>query len=120
MKRAIFSLLFVSILGINTLCGQTKSPKWKEETLMVLGNCGMCKTTIEKTTLAVKGVKEAVWEQETHLLTVTYRSAKTSPQQIGDHIALSGYDNEYAYTTTEIYEQLHSCCKYDRSQLKQK
>lgn len=86
----------------------------KTETFAVLGNCGMCKSTIEKA--AVKaGASKAGWDADTDQLTVTFDPAFTSVDAIQKAVALSGYDNAGYKAPDDAYEKLHACCHYDRS-----
>lgn len=86
----------------------------KTETFKVSGNCGMCKTKIEKAAKEA-GAKEATWNVETKILTVTYKSSSTNTARIQEKIASVGYDNAGATATKESYDKLHGCCKYDRA-----
>lgn len=84
------------------------------ETFQVLGNCGMCKRTIEKAATQA-GAASANWDVEKDLLTVSFDSAKTSVDAIQKAVALSGYDNVGYKAPSEAYNNLHGCCQYDRS-----
>ena len=104
----IFSVA-VCMLGISGLAvAQTKT-----ETFKVSGNCGMCKTKIEKAAKEA-GAKDASWNVDTKELTVTYKSSSTNTAKIQQKIADVGYDNVGFKTTTAAYDKLHGCCKYDR------
>jgi hypothetical protein len=85
----------------------------KTETFKVSGNCGMCKTKIEKAAKEA-GAKEAFWDVDSKILTVTYKSSSTNTAKIQEKIASVGYDNAGATATNESYDKLHGCCKYDR------
>ena len=84
------------------------------ESFTVYGNCGMCKTKIEKAATGVKGVKAATWNQETHQLSVTYKTSKTSADDIKQAVADVGYDSDTHRAKDEVYNNLHGCCKYER------
>ena len=47
-----------------------------EESFEVNGVCKMCKARIEKTAFKQKGVKNAEWDINNHLLTVLYDKSK--------------------------------------------
>lgn len=85
----------------------------KTETFKVSGNCGMCKSKIEKAAKDA-GAKSATWDVETKILTVSYKSSSTNTAKIQEKIAGVGYDNAGFKTTDEAYNKLHGCCKYDR------
>src|SRR5688572_29461890 len=85
----------------------------KTETFKVSGNCGMCKNKIEKAAKEA-GAKTASWDEDTKVITVTYKTSSTNTAKIQQKIAAVGYDNAGAKATTEAYDKLHGCCKYDR------
>jgi periplasmic mercuric ion binding protein len=86
----------------------------KTETFKVSGNCGMCKTKIEKAAKEA-GAKSATWDIDSKILTITYKSSSTNAAKIQEKIASVGYDNAGATATNESYDKLHGCCKYERT-----
>lgn len=105
----IFSLAALMMAMATLAFAQSKT-----ETFKVSGNCGMCKSKIEKAAKEA-GAKEAIWDVDTKILTVTYTSSSTNTAKIQEKIASVGYDNEGATATKESYDKLHSCCKYERA-----
>ncbi len=89
--KFLFSVLFLGLLSINIVGAQTEGMKKKQavavapalqtESFQVLGNCGMCKRTIEKAA-AQAGATSAVWDVDKGLLTVTFDPAKTTADAI--------------------------------------
>ena len=79
----------------------------------VRGNCGMCKTTIEKAALSVDGVEEASWSITSKILDVKIASNLDSIK-IHEAIAKSGYDTELILAVDENYNNLPGCCQYNR------
>jgi copper chaperone CopZ len=73
----------------------------------------MCKNRIE-TTLKVRGVKRAAWNEETHLASVTFDSAKVTSDQLRQAVAGVGHDTDKVRAKDEVYQKLHSCCQYER------
>ena len=90
------------------------SAQAKTETFKVSGNCGMCKSNIEKAAKDA-GAKSATWNADTKDLIVTYKSSTTNSAKIQEKIAAVGYDNVGAIASTESYNKLHGCCKYERT-----
>lgn len=82
--------------------------------IKVWGNCGKCKTRIEKAA-KVKGVKKAFWNMETKMLELTYNPKVVSLEKIHENLALAGHDTENIYAPKEKYLKLPECCKYIRS-----
>ena len=110
MKTRILSL--VMIMGLSSITLFAKSDK--TEKFEVAGNCGMCKTRIEKATNSVIGVSSADWDKETKIIEVSYNPEKTDIHKIHQAIAKSGHDTKMHKATNEAYDKLPGCCKYDR------
>ncbi|MGA9213540.1 TonB-dependent receptor domain-containing protein [Kaistella sp.] len=100
----LFALLFTSFLYAQTI---TKS------TFMVKGDCAMCKERIESTAKKT-GAKAANWNADTQQLEIEFDGAKISPDQILKKIVEVGHDNEKFTATNTVYENLPSCCHYER------
>lgn len=109
-----FLMAFFAVLSISLLA-QTQ----KTDTIKVYGNCGMCKSRIEK---AIKSefVSKADWDDETKLMVVTYNPAKTSNDEIQKKIAAVGHDTEKYSADSKVYDKLPGCCLYDRKETKNK
>lgn len=84
-----------------------------ETTFTVLGNCEMCKETIEKS-LKVEGVESANWNVDKKLINVKFDANKINLDQIQKNIALAGYDNVKYKGDDKAYKKLHACCQYER------
>jgi len=112
MKSYSFLGLLALALFVNGAMAQIKNSKLL--TVQISGNCGMCKSTIEKAG-DVANESLVVWNSKTNAATLTYDSNKTSEDAILKRIALAGYDNERYLAPEETYAALHSCCQYDRT-----
>jgi periplasmic mercuric ion binding protein len=106
----IYAAILFSMFAINFSYAQTSV---KKETIKVWGNCGMCKTTIEKAAKKA-GATKANWNEESKELKVLYASNKTSAVKIQQAIAKTGYDTQDFTGDNKAYNNLHACCKYDR------
>ena len=112
MKSLSFlAVLFCGLFAINTSFAQVTL---KNETIKVSGNCGMCKTTIEKAATKA-GAVTADWNEDSKELKVSYAANKTSSDKIQQQIAKSGYDTQSFKATDKAYDKLHGCCKYERN-----
>ena len=80
----------------------------------VWGNCGMCKTTIEKASKSVPGVESASWNMDTDQFTVVFHPAKTAVDKVHQAIAAAGYDTDLVKGDNTAYNNLHGCCQYER------
>jgi hypothetical protein len=72
----IFSAFFFMMSMSTAILAQDKT-----ETFTVNGNCGMCKSSIEKAAKAA-GATTAEWNKESKALTVTYNSTTTNTAKI--------------------------------------
>ena len=106
--------IFSTVLLCCAIATTSFSQKTKTETFQVSGNCGMCEAKIEKAAKAA-GATYAEWNKDTKVITVKYNSTSSNLAKIQKSIADSGYDNVGVKTTTEAYDKLHGCCKYDRA-----
>ena len=86
----------------------------KTESFQVSGNCGMCKSRIEKAAKEA-GATDAKWEAATQQLTITYSSTTTNAAKIQEKIAAVGHDNAGFKATMDVYNKLPGCCKYDKA-----
>ncbi len=90
---------------------QNKNAKYVTE---VNGNCEQCQKRIQKAAYAVDGVKSAIWNIETHQLSLILNEEKCSVLDVKKAIAKVGHDTDAVKSTNEDYEKLHSCCLYER------
>lgn len=91
----------------------TKNSATKAETIKVAGNCGMCKSRIEKAAMT-DGVSKAKWDSKTQLLAVTYSPSKITNEKIQKNIATAGHDTQKVKASSKVYSGLPGCCKYKR------
>ena len=73
--------------------------------------CGMCKKRIEDAAF-IKGVKFAEWDKKTGMLTVVYKSDKTTEDDIHKSLAKVGHATEKVDADEKSYDALPDCCKY--------
>jgi mercuric ion binding protein len=92
----------------------TKTSGPKTETIKVSGNCGMCKSRIEKAAKE-EGATSASWDSKTQLATVTFDPAKTSADALSKKFAAVGHDTEKYKADDKTYAALPGCCHYDRA-----
>ena len=125
MKKVILSVAVIAAMGLTSCNGQTKKEVETTTTEVskdmamadvsfgVRGNCGMCKSTIEKAANSVEGVSSAVWDVEKKKIDVSFDDSKTDMMAIHKAIAASGYDTEKVVGDLDAYDGLPGCCKYD-------
>lgn len=110
MKAVRFLSLSIIALGLSIFTFAQNVT----ETFKVSGNCGMCKTRIEKAAKAA-GATEANWDKDSKELTVTFSKESTNLAKIQQKIAEVGHDNDAFKATNETYNKLPGCCKYERA-----
>lgn len=101
------AILFTSIASIGY--GQKTVV---QDTIIVEGVCGMCKSRIEEAAFG-KGVKFVEWTNSTSELAIAYRSDKTSVEEIEARVAKAGHNTQNMKATKKDYESLPDCCRYE-------
>lgn len=115
IKILLTILIVVSFSSVTIAQESDQEITLKTDSIRVLGNCGMCKTRIEKAAM-LEGVKTAVWNQETKILTVDYNPSVVSNEAIQKSIASVGHDTGLYKAEESVYNQLPGCCKYQRKE----
>lgn len=77
----------------------------------VYGVCGQCKERIEEAVKG-KGVKSAVWNENTQMLSLVYNPSKASLEKLKNKIVAVGHDVEDKKANIAVYESLPKCCLY--------
>lgn len=85
----------------------------KTVTFKVSGNCSMCKKTIE-TAGKTAGVSALTWDTKTKMAKASFDPSKITADSIQKRIAAAGYDTERFAAGNSAYDNLPSCCQYDR------
>jgi mercuric ion binding protein len=109
--KTIKYLFTLSALLLATFVSYSQN-KIVEDTILVEGVCGMCKSRIEEAAFG-KGVKFAEWTNETSKLALVYRSDKTSMEEIEARILAAGHSTENSKAAKEDHETLPDCCRYE-------
>jgi copper chaperone CopZ len=129
MKKVILSVVAIAALGLTSCKNETKkveettTTEVSKEIAMtdlsfgVRGNCGMCKSTIEKAANSVEGVASANWDVDKKKIDVSFDDTKTEAMSIHKAIAASGYDTEKVAGSKEAYKDLPGCCQYDHEMM---
>mgnify|MGYP001021150514 FL=1 len=107
LKRALTAFFLLIITG--GLAAQ--NAKTTEIDIKVSSQCSMCKETIEKTLAFEKGIVKSNLDIETHVVKVTYKTGKTTPEAIRKAISLAGYDADDVAADPKAYAKLSDCCK---------
>ncbi|MEZ5047912.1 MAG: heavy-metal-associated domain-containing protein [Chitinophagaceae bacterium] len=111
MKNTITCLLILIFSIISKQSLHAQSSAIITDTVTIKGNCGQCKERIEEAAY-IKGVKEAIWDKKTKILTVTYKSNKTTLEAICKAIENVGHDSRFGQASDAEYKKLPACCAY--------
>lgn len=111
--KSVSKILVVITALLSSVNSFAQIKNAKAETVKIYGNCGMCKTTIEKSG-SLKNTATVEWNKDTKMATLNYDSQKTNQDEILKRIALAGYDNEKFLAPDDVYAKLPECCLYAR------
>ena len=82
----------------------------------VKGNCGMCKTTIEKAVKELDFVVEAEWGIQSKILDVKFNNPSNFDiNELNTAITESRYETMNTTANQASYDALPMCCRYDRN-----
>lgn len=104
MKTTI--TIIALLLSMATADAATKNLKF-----WVRGECGMCKSRIEKTVNTLPGASGAQWDQKTKMLTVSIDPAKIDQASIEKDVAKVGHATKNFAADQKAYDALPPCCK---------
>jgi len=105
-KTGILLLMVLLTAGLYATDG-----KFAEIEIKTSSQCDMCKERIEEALAFEKGVKAAELDLESKIVTVTYKTNKTSPEKIRKAISKVGYDADDVPADPKAYAKLDACCK---------
>ena len=112
MKK-ILLILIITVFGLTGYSQEKKNKNAKYQT-EVNGNCEQCQKRIQKAAYSVSGVKSATWNIETHELSLILNEEKSTLLDVKKAIAKVGHDTDQVKATKEDYDNLHTCCMYER------
>jgi len=95
---------------------KTTSELQSDYSIGVKGNCGMCKSKIEKAVKGLDFVENAEWGIKTKILDVEFiDSVNFDLDALNSAINQSGYETMNTTADQTAYDGLPMCCKYDRN-----
>ena len=118
--KILFAIViaFITTQSVNAQSDKTqRTIGIKTQAIKVSGTCSMDKRRIETAAYTVDGVKSAVWDEYTQVLTLKYsvfkKDAAVNAQK---KIATVGNDTEKYRADDATYLALPDCCHYQRKQ----
>jgi hypothetical protein len=116
--KLLFAILFACIVfqSVNAQSDKTQREFGiKTQAIKVSGTCSMDKRRIETAAYTVEGVKTAVWDEYTQVLTLKYSVfKKDAADNVQKKIASVGNDTEKYRAGDMVYQRLPDCCHYTR------
>lgn len=112
--NSISKIMMAITVLLSSVNGFPQIKNAETATVKISGNCGMCKTTIEKAG-NVKNVAAVEWNKDLKTAALHYDGKKTNQDEILKRIALAGYDNQQFLAPDDAYAKLPGCCQYDRT-----
>lgn len=73
--------------------------------------CKMCKERIEHDMAFEKGVKSVELDNDTKVLTITYKTSKTNKEQLKIAVTKIGYDADDLMADQKAHDRLPACCQ---------
>lgn len=111
MKNAfVIFILFIAFGVTNCKNGGSSTIETK---VHVWGNCEKCKATIEKS-CNLNGISSCSWDVDSKLLTLKLDTSVVSVDAVLQSVSKAGYDNEKYYANDYAYDNLPTCCQYER------
>ena len=125
IKGLIFGAIIMWFVSCNEKVVVKKAPTTEtistselqsDYSIGVKGNCGMCKSTIEKAVKGLDFVENAEWGIKTKILDVEFiDSVNFDLEALNSAINQSGYETMNTTADQTAYDALPMCCKYDRN-----
>jgi mercuric ion binding protein len=111
---------FAALLSLSGIAAQAqtapavakaKGPATETVQFKTSAVCDMCKARIEKSLAYEKGVQSATLDVPSKVLTVTYRTDKTTAPALRTAVQKTGYDADELPADARAYTRLPECCK---------
>jgi len=113
MRTFILIVSTLAMLGLSSVTVQDS--KTKTITFITTAVCEQCKERIETKLHYTKGVLYAEQTLENKMLTVKFKPAIISEQQIKERLAALGYSSDTVVRDREAYLALPKCCRGEAS-----
>ena len=111
VKILLMAIFIAGTANIAQAQEEAKEPKEKTIKIQTSAICGMCEDRIESNIAYEKGVKSVELDDETKIVTITYKTAKTNPDKLGKAISKLGYDADDVEADKEAHDKLPKCCQ---------
>lgn len=123
LKTALLALFAMIITGtvyaqaeslmLHDELGNNEETTIKVAKIKTSSQCDMCKSRIEKAVKKLDGIKSAVLDVPTKILTVKYDKNEVTIDKIRKTVSNTGYDADSVKAEPKAYKMLPNCCKVD-------
>jgi outer membrane receptor for ferrienterochelin and colicins len=111
MKKILALAAWLLVCSVYGWSQTELTGKYTTTAVKVYGNCTQCKARIEKAAKG-KGVKSAIWDIDSKILTLVYDPVVTNSEKVQQRIANVGHDTELKKAKDFVYQGLPDCCLY--------
>lgn len=113
VMAALTATMLVLLVMSNPLYAQEKRKKTETVEIKSSVICGMCEDRVVKGLAFERGVTGVDVNLKEQIITVDYRTKRTSPKKIKEAITKLGHDADEMEADEDAYEKLPACCKRD-------
>ena len=113
-KLKNLTLIIIFMLSISAFAQEQSQELKKGEAeikIQTSAQCEECKERIEKNMAYEKGVKAVDLNLEDKVLTVIYKTNKTTPEKLREAVSDIGYDADDVAADPKAYSKLPACCQ---------
>ena len=103
--------LTIAVMLLMAFSFSTSAQKYSEIKIKTSAQSELCKTNIENAIAYERGVKDCDLDMKTKVLTVKYKTKKTSPKNLRIAITKIGYDADGMHADPKAYSKLPKECK---------
>lgn len=118
--KILFALIvaFITTQSVNAQSDKTQREIGiKTQQIKVAGTCSMDKRRIETAAYSIDGIKSAIWDEYSQVLTLKYSVfKKEAADNVQKKVAAAGNDTEKYRADDAAYSKLPDCCHYQRKQ----
>ncbi|MEZ4685132.1 MAG: heavy metal-associated domain-containing protein [Bacteroidia bacterium] len=113
MKHLLIFLSLILMSGFVFADSPAKKPKTETVEIQTSAVCGHCEEKISNALTYTKGVVDFDFNDETKVVSVTYKTKKTSADDIRQATSAAGYQADEVPANQAAYDNLAPCCKKD-------
>lgn len=108
-------VMIIAILGMAIMQVNAQEITIKTDTVKIQTSvkCNDCKERLEHDMAFEKGVKSVELDSETKVLTIVYKTNKTTEEKLKKAVTKIGYDADEMPADQKAHDRLPACCQKD-------